>query len=86
MPPTRKNTLPQDLPFIKSIVEMFLNNEMTEAEAACQRREDLKDQRLYVRTAASLMRSMRALMSFEQDVCIPEPALGRVDLQSTRIL
>ncbi|KAB5590891.1 Tetratricopeptide repeat protein 39B [Ceratobasidium theobromae] len=67
MPPTRKNTLPQDLPFIKSIVEMFLNNEMTEAEAACQRREDLKDQRLYVRTAASLMRSMRALMSFEQD-------------------
>jgi hypothetical protein len=66
--PIRKMTLPEDLSFIKKIIEMFLNNKMTEAEQTC-RKEQSEDKRLYVQCASALMRSMRALMSFETDVC-----------------
>lgn len=64
--PIRRSTLPQDLPFIKSVVEKFLVNDMNGAEADCQNQKS-QDQTLYVHTASSLMRSMRALMSFEND-------------------
>lgn len=66
--PTRKSTLPQDLPFIKKVMEMFLVNDMNGAEEEC-RKQNSADQTLYIHTASSLMRSMRALMSFENDVC-----------------
>ncbi|KAG9073562.1 hypothetical protein FS749_014993, partial [Ceratobasidium sp. UAMH 11750] len=66
MPPVRKSTLPQDLPFIQVIMDKFLCNKMSEAEEDC-RKERSEDKRLYVQCASSLMRSMRALMSFEND-------------------
>lgn len=60
--------LPEDLPFIRSIMTMFLNNQMNEAEEACRRNDKANTvPRLYVRTASALMQSMTALMSFEND-------------------
>ncbi|KAG8700934.1 hypothetical protein FRC09_005657 [Ceratobasidium sp. 395] len=64
--PTRKSTLDQDLPFIQVIMDKFLCNRMSEAEEDCKK-ECPEDKRLYVQDAAALMRSMRALMSFEND-------------------
>ncbi|KAG9126382.1 hypothetical protein FRC07_003657 [Ceratobasidium sp. 392] len=47
-------------------MDKFLRNKMSEAEEDC-RKERSEDKRLYVQGATSLMRSMRALMSFEND-------------------
>ncbi|KAF8604392.1 hypothetical protein BDV93DRAFT_522506 [Ceratobasidium sp. AG-I] len=64
--PIRRSTLPQDLPFIKKVMEMFLVNDMNGAEAECQNQKSTEPT-LYINTASSLMRSMRALMSFESE-------------------
>ncbi|CAE6427320.1 unnamed protein product [Rhizoctonia solani] len=60
--------LAEDLPFVRNIMTMFLNNQMNEAEEACRRNDKSNAApRLYVRTASALMQSMTALMSFESD-------------------
>ncbi|CAE6377071.1 unnamed protein product [Rhizoctonia solani] len=69
MPPKEPAmNLAEDLPFVRSIMTMFLNNQMNEAEEACRRNDKANAvPRLYVRTASALMQSMTALMSFESD-------------------
>ncbi|CAE6371506.1 unnamed protein product [Rhizoctonia solani] len=58
--------LDKDLPFVRSIMDMFLNNRMNEAEEAClKENKPTYYSRLYVQTASALMQSMTALMSFE---------------------
>ncbi|KAF8687585.1 hypothetical protein RHS03_09926, partial [Rhizoctonia solani] len=67
MPPRRPTVnLEIDLPFVRQIMDLFLNNRMNEAEEACRTQsEATSDSRLYVQTASALMQSMTALMSFE---------------------
>ncbi|CAE6449505.1 unnamed protein product [Rhizoctonia solani] len=69
MPPREPTmNLDEDLPFVRSIMTMFLNNQMNEAEEACRKNDKSNAApRLYVRTASALMQSMTALMSFETD-------------------
>ncbi|KAG8762349.1 hypothetical protein FRC11_009737 [Ceratobasidium sp. 423] len=69
MPPREPEMdLDEDLPFVRSIMAMFLNNQMNEAEEACRKNDKSNAApRLYVRTASALMQSMTALMSFETD-------------------
>ncbi|CAE7220587.1 unnamed protein product [Rhizoctonia solani] len=60
--------LAEDLPFVRNIMTLFLNNQMNEAEEACRKNDKSNAApRLYVRTASALMQSMTALMSFESD-------------------
>ncbi|KAH7333541.1 hypothetical protein B0J17DRAFT_578783 [Rhizoctonia solani] len=60
--------LTEDLPFVRNIMALFLNNQMNEAEEACRKNDKSNAvPRLYVRTASALMQSMTALMSFETD-------------------
>ncbi|ELU38580.1 hypothetical protein AG1IA_07394 [Rhizoctonia solani AG-1 IA] len=67
MPPRRPTVnLEIDLPFVRQIMDLFLNNRMNEAEEDCRTQsEATSDSRLYVQTASALMQSMTALMSFE---------------------
>ncbi|CAE6465135.1 unnamed protein product [Rhizoctonia solani] len=69
MPPKEPTlNLGEDLPFVRNIMALFLNNQMNEAEEACRKNDKLNAvPRLYVRTASALMQSMTALMSFETD-------------------